>query len=775
MTKNITTITIVALILAGALAGMTSLARPEVISANSPETEFSAERAMQHVSAISGAPHPPGSEEIEKVRAYLIAELQTMGLSPEVQDTSIAVLKGSTVYATSVKNIIVVIPGTDSTKAVLLDGHYDTREMTPGASDCGSCVATALETARAILAGPPLKNNVIVLLTDNEEYGGGLGAAAFVDRHPLADEVGMVLNFEALGSTGPSRLFQTGPNSGWAVREVGKVTSHPVGQSWFYEIFRLTPIGTDLTWFNKAGIPGLDFGYWAKGTDYHTMRDNPETIDLRSLQHHGSYALALTQHFGNQDLNAASANKGDAVYFSLFYKVFVSYPTAWALPLALLTGLILVIVAVSGIRREQITIHGTLKGLGGFLLSMLVSGGVATGIWFGVAQLHSEYQAMLTYRGLLYNAQFYFYAFTALAIAIAASILAWLRRKTSVIDLHFGALVFIWLFAISTSILLPGFSYLTTWPLLFSALALGWVLKSKSSGDNTAQTDILLTIGALPSVILFTPFLYVLYNFALAPMIGTLGLFVSMLLGFLIPQLDLFTRTHKWRLTWVMVLICIVFLVIGSLTAGFDTDNPRPNEVAYFLDADSGVATWFSGGPIQDDWTKQFFSTEPERGTVGELFPIAQRSGFPIIKAEAPKIALDAPVVEVLSDQNTGSVRTLQLNLSSPRGAPIIMLDVEPYESVQAVIFDGKRIESIESEINAWNLTYYAVPQDGFEITLELDPLQAINLQISDQTWELAPEVLDQLGLVIQPRSKDMMPMPNFDYGTVVVTTLNFD
>ena len=57
-----------------------------------------------------------------------------------------------------------------------------------------------------------------------------------------------------------------------------------------------------------------------------------------------------------------------------------------------------------------------------------------------------EYQAMLTYRGLLYNAQFYFYAFAALAIAIAASILVWLRRKTSVMDLHFGALVFIWLF-----------------------------------------------------------------------------------------------------------------------------------------------------------------------------------------------------------------------------------------------------------------------------------------------------------------------------------------
>jgi hypothetical protein len=220
----------------------------------------------------------------------------------------------------------------------------------------------------------------------------------------------------------------------------------------------------------------------------------------------------------------------------------------------------------------------------------------------------------------------------------------------------------------------------------------------------------------------------------------------------------------------VTLSICAVFLVIGSLTASFDADHPRPNAVAYILDADSGQATWFSGGPIQDSWTQQFFSTEPERGTVGELFPIVQRSGFPIMQGEAPSIALEAPKVEVLDDQISGSVRTLQLSLSSPRGAPVIMLDVEPYAAVQAIIFDGKRIEATESERDLWSLTYYAVPTNGFEITLELDSSQEISLQVSDQTWELVPEVLDNLGT---PRSEDMMPMPNFDFGTVVVRILS--
>ncbi|MBC8509763.1 MAG: M20/M25/M40 family metallo-hydrolase [Chloroflexi bacterium] len=299
MKKVRTQIIVIILILCSVLVGMTSLNRPKIVPATAPGTDFSAERAMEHVSAISQAPHPPGSDEIEKVRAYIIAQLEEMGLSPEIQDTSVAVSQGTNVIASTVKNIIVVIPGTNPSKAILLDAHYDTRAMTPGASDCGSCLATLLETARALLAGPALQNDVILLFTDNEEYGGGLGAAAFIEEHHLVDEIGLVLNFEGLGSTGPALLFETGPGTGWAVQDWGRVASRPVGQSWFYEIYRLTPIGTDLNWFSNEGIPGMNFGHWAEGTVYHSMLDNPQTIDVRSLQHEGSYALSLTQHFGN--------------------------------------------------------------------------------------------------------------------------------------------------------------------------------------------------------------------------------------------------------------------------------------------------------------------------------------------------------------------------------------------------------------------------------------------------------------------------------------------
>ena len=140
-------------------------------------------------------------------------------------------------------------------------------------------------------------------------------------------------------------------------------------------------------------------------------------------------------------------------------------------------------------------------------------------------------------------------------------------------------------------------------------------------------------------------------------MIGGSIFIAALLLGLLTPQLDLLTRTHRWRLSGVALLVSLIFLAAGSLTAGFDAEHPRPNGMAYILNADTGQATWFSPGPQSDAWTEQFYSTQPEHGTLGELFPIAQRSRFPILQSEAPVLALEAPQVEVLADYSASQLR----------------------------------------------------------------------------------------------------------------------
>lgn len=70
------------------------------------------------------------------------------------------------------------------------------------------------------------------------------------------------------------------------------------------------------------------------------------------------------------------------------------------------------------------------------------------------------------------------------------------------------------------------------------------------------------------------------------------------------------------------------------------------------------------------------------------------------------------------------------------------------------------------------NLTYYSVPEEGFEITLELNPTGSVDLQLSDRTWDLPTELLREKSIEIKPRPADMMRMPNFDYDSIVVTTI---
>src|SRR5262245_38590784 len=77
-----------ALIIAVALlAGLSiSLERPpHVVSAEASPTEFSAERAQRHLSAIARAPHPIGSERAQAVRDYIMGELKAAGLEPQSQ------------------------------------------------------------------------------------------------------------------------------------------------------------------------------------------------------------------------------------------------------------------------------------------------------------------------------------------------------------------------------------------------------------------------------------------------------------------------------------------------------------------------------------------------------------------------------------------------------------------------------------------------------------------------------------------------------------------
>ncbi|MCP4655753.1 MAG: M20/M25/M40 family metallo-hydrolase [bacterium] len=756
------------LVAVGLVVGLSSLSRPTERPATAPPDQFSSERAMAHVSALAREPRPTGSPANARARAYIRAQLEALELSPEVREAPTAVRWGGDVEAATVHNVIAKLPGTRSEKAIALMGHYDSVPTTSGASDCGGCVATLLETVRALRAGPPLQNDVILIFTDGEELAGQPGADAFVRHHPWLREIGLVVNFEGIGRTGPSILFETSPGNRWLVREFGRAVAHPVAQSWLDEVYKLTPLNTDLTYFVDAGLAGLNFAHMSEGTIYHTELDNAETMAQRSLQHHGSQALALARHFGNLDWSSVrSGDGGDAVFFTLVPGLLVSYPARWSIPLAAVAGLLLVGVGFAGRRRQRVSVRGVLCGFSAFLGSVAVAAGVAGGAWWLISQAHEEYRVMVF--GRVYGAHLYLVAFIALAVAIAAAMRVLIRKRVELPDQVLGVLLLWWILAVLSSVLLHGLSYLFIWPLLFSALGLGWVVWREAEVVSW-QSTIALTLSSLPGVAIFSAAVSVMFHFAPTTLISLPIFFVALLLGLLIPSLDLLSRTRRWLVPAAASAVGVGLLVAGSVTAGFDAQHPRPNAVAYLLNADTGQASWFSPGTEPDAWTAQFFTANPPIITLGELFPLDSGFRRSIITSQAPTVSLAAPRVETLDDRTEGEARRLRLRIDSVREAPIVTVEVAPRRVVRAVTIDSQRIESSDRDRarrGPWSLTYHAVPQEGLVITLETVPDQPFRIQVADQS----PGIPEIPGRTFRPRPGHMMPLPNFNYGTVVVTT----
>lgn len=305
--------------------------RPAPVPATAPPQDFSAERAMAHVAAIARMPHPVGSTEHDRVRDYIRGELEKLGLESQLETGTGEYSRRGHHASGEVENIVAHWPGTANTRPVMLVGHYDSVRTGPGAGDDAHAVGVLLETLRALGSGPPLRNDVIFLITDSEEKG-LLGASLFMREHPWRHDPGVVLNFEARGTGGPAMMFETSPGNAWMIRGLQAAVPQAQATSVAYEIYRRMPNDTDLTVFKGGGLAGMNFAFIGHPEFYHRPQDDVAHLDRRSVQEQGRYALSLTRLFGNRDL--AAPNSGNAVYFPTRLTSLIVYPAWWVLPIA---------------------------------------------------------------------------------------------------------------------------------------------------------------------------------------------------------------------------------------------------------------------------------------------------------------------------------------------------------------------------------------------------------------------------------------------------------
>jgi Peptidase family M28 len=740
-----------------------SLQPPGVVGADAPATEFSSGRALKHLSAISRKPHSVGTAEHAVVRDYILQELRASGLEPEVQKTVVSNKLSGSIRVATVENVAARLKGTGAGKALMLVAHYDTVSISPGASDDGSSVAALLETLRALKAGPPLANDVIFLFTDGEELG-LLGAKAFTEEHAWSKDVGLALNFESRGTGGPAVMFETSSGNGRMIREFAQAVPRPSANSLAYEIYRLMPNDTDLTVFREARLPGFNFANIDGFQNYHSQSDDIENFDERTLQHKGSYALALARRFGNVRLGEAG-DGGNAVYFDLLGLTLLHYPSSLVLPLTALTAALLAVLAALGFRRRKLTLAGSLGGLLALVLSAGAAFGVAAFGWWLVGAVQAW--AGANTQNDLYQDKLYFAGFVAVAVGLAAALYNLFRKKVSVENLTFGALLCWLILLAAVSVTMPGGSYVLTWPLLFGLVPLALMLRDDGARGMTTRRFIVMSLCAVPAVILLVPMIYQTFVAFGVGMVGAVMVPVVLLFGLLVPYFTLTTSARRWVFPGGAALVGVCLVLLAAFTASFDRRHPQADNVSYVLNTDLGKAVWASTDERPDEWTAQFFKGGAERGSLIEYIP-SNYKGF--LKGAAPQLPLAAPELRLLDDRTADGVRTVRLSVNSPYPAGYITAPAEGNTQVLATTVRGQRFANEprrgSQSSNSWMLNYYAAPADGLELTLEVKPSQPLKLRVVGQDYRL-PEIP---GSPIRPRPDDLMPAPFSNSDTTQVS-----
>ena len=706
---------------------------PDAAPTNAPLADFSSGRAMKHLRVIAQRPHPMASTEQAAVRDYILRELAALGIHSEVQ--SATVVNQRFLTAGTVKNIAARLKGADHGKAVMLAGHYDSVLNGPGAGDNGSAVAAMLETARALKADTPLRNDVIFLFTDGEEVG-LLGATAFMVEHPWAKDVGVVFNFEARGSGGPAVMFETSEQNGKLIKELAQAAPHPIANSVANEVYKWMPNDTDLSIFKRGGLPALNFAYFYGLSNYHTPLDTPDHVNERSLQHQGSYALALARRFGNSSLDGIK--ESDAVYFDLLGLSLIHYPVKWALPMTILVTLLFMCAVWLGLRRKHLTLRQTGFGALAFL-SLLVATPLGVILAWHLSRIVCRIMGV-SERGHIYNTRLYIMGIVALTIALFSSLFILWERRRPVKELAIGAQLWWLMLLIVLTVWGPASTYLLTWPLLFSLLATCYLFASKNADSESSKSLVFSSIAAIPAVLLIVPLINLISHALALQSIGAVAVLVTLLMGLLMPQLQKVAAPGQWLCPVVSAVGALALIVAGNLRSTPDSARPYTDSLFYSMNVDIGKAVWASNDPEPDEWTSQFLTGGIRIDPLREYVP---PRASPFISASAPVIALAAPEANLLDDQKgSGGTRILRLRITSPREAPVVRLVLDSEAKVLQATVNGKSDPQLRGAIplppsQKWTMTYWGLPPEGIELTLELTAPGPVKLQVIDQSFGL--------------------------------------
>ena len=650
--------------------------------ADVPLSQFSATRAVTTLATILGdeRPHPVDSQANGDVRQRIIGTLQALGYDVEVQDT-FACQDAWGATCARVRNVVAFHSGSVPVPAIMLTAHYDSVPAGPGASDDGSGVAVLLEVARMLKARAPSRNSVMLLFTDGEEAG-LLGARAFAAGNPLMNDVALVINLEARGTTGQSVMFQTGENSDWLVKGLAATSQRPMTNSMSSEVYKLLPNDTDFTVFNKKSIPGLNFAFIDGLPFYHTPKDNLQSLDRGSLQQHGDNIYGLLGALLDADLTTYKP-KGDRVYTDILGIGVIGWSASLSLAIGLGLLSLYCLASVMLKRRHPYPLGSVVRGFAGFVFAILLGAVTAWLLATVLAAINGQatawHTSALANRMLLWT--------SVLLAAVWAPML--LVRSSNPIGVWVGVGVGWLLLGSVSAVLLPGVSYpyiLVSGALVVTALLAAWT----PSRWNELSMRALFSIPALLAFFVVVPLIYgfeVALTFSVQGAIA-MGIFMG-LAGTLIIPLGLDSSRGRIRLYTgaAMTLVFVVSAIISIAAPAYSDSQPQPLNIKYTQDANSSGHVYASTNGVR--------LPAAVKQALGAQTSLEQRLPWsPVLFYGTPVSypGLPVPHATIVSQETAGRNREVSIKLDIGPSAMLAMLWIPKSAGLKSIEISGQTL-----------------------------------------------------------------------------------
>ncbi len=697
-------------------------ARPAVAPADASARLFSAARAEQVLARILGPerPHPVSSEENALVRARIVQELTALRLRPFVYHgfACHAPDDYGVVICASVNDIIAdVKPGEG--RAIVLLAHYDSVPAGPGAADDESGVATVIETARALEArGLVSRHPIMAVLSDGEEAD-LLGAAAFLHDPALKARVGAVVNVEARGNQGPSRLFQTSPGDQPLIDLYANNVADYATSSLYHEIYRFLPNDTDLTLFIADGFPSFNFAYVGGVADYHTALDTRAHLDPVSLQQQGDNMLGVAS--GLEQADFARLRGHDDIYFDVLGRWLPRAPASWAKVLAI-AALLALVAATLLARGAPVSWRQWLRAFA-ITPALIV---VAAGSGFALHEVAVLVSGMPDPSYAYPAAMRIAFGFGLAGAALLVSRLAPVRAA--------AASVWLWIAApgVIVAIFLPGLSPYFLIPALAASILLAVAARAPGSWDGS-RGAFALFVAALVALMAWSA-------------IGTSGetlmglklhpLFtVPFAIGLspLVPLLARFAMPHRlWVVaTLVMFVAAILAAVVQGLEPSYSTTAAQRLNVTYIEGRDRAVWAVDATAPVPASMRAVVpFASVPRR-------VLPETPSVYMAPAGAPRFSL--PTVTAIIRPPANGARRITLLFHSSDRADQMYLVIPKNAMLKAVDLHGWHFDVPANWANQDSVVLACMSRDCATetVTLTLATRTAVTLGLFEHRFGL--------------------------------------